>query len=121
MSLQHRISDGACLRCGPVRLKRKKRNGVYRLVCTNSTTTARNAKDRESQRRRMELGPPSGSCESCGDPVENPHADHDHSTGLVRGYLCVACNRGIGLFRDDPVRLRAAAAYLERFCVQSVP
>ena len=33
----------------------------------------------------------------------------------VRGILCFPCNRGIRVFFDNPVRLRAAADYLERF------
>ncbi len=55
-----------------------------------------------------------GACAVCNCPMEKPHVDHDHETGVVRGLLCELCNRGIGHFKDDPRLLRAAAAYLER-------
>ena len=64
-----------------------------------------------------------GRCLICDDPVrmkgvgktktDIAHLDHDHSTGKVRGILCQNCNVAIGLLRDNPDLLRAAAEYLE--------
>jgi len=50
------------------------------------------------------------------------HVDHDHDCcpgsrtcgACVRGLLCQNCNVFIGNAKDDPVRLRAAADYIER-------
>lgn len=62
-------------------------------------------------------------CAVCGDLNATRYAvDHDHmccpgagSCGkCVRGVLCQPCNVGLGSFRDDPVRLRAAIEYLGR-------
>lgn len=41
-----------------------------------------------------------------------PHIDHDHATGVVRGLLCGPCNQAIGLLREDPELLARAAEYL---------
>ncbi len=51
-------------------------------------------------------------CAICREP-DPQHLDHDHRTGSVRKWLCQRCNHGLGLFRDDPAVLRAAAAYVE--------
>lgn len=42
------------------------------------------------------------------------HIDHDHSTGIVRGILCINCNNGLGRFLDNPKSLRRAATYLDK-------
>jgi hypothetical protein len=56
-----------------------------------------------------------GRCAICADPQEprSANLDHCHTSGVVRGFLCAHCNRGLGGFRDRPELLRGAAAYLE--------
>jgi hypothetical protein len=39
--------------------------------------------------------------------------DHCHETGEFRGFLCNNCNVGLGKFKDDPVILINAIAYLQ--------
>ena len=56
------------------------------------------------------------TCDICGGPpIRKSFAvDHDHITGVFRGLLCDHCNLALGLLKDDPIRIRAAARYLER-------
>lgn len=54
-----------------------------------------------------------GRCAICQQPAELT-VDHCHTSGKVRELLCGLCNLGLGHFRDDPIRLRAAADYAER-------
>lgn len=56
-------------------------------------------------------------CAICKDPLGSTHhaqIDHCHTTGKVRGLLCINCNWLLGKSRDNPGLLRAAATYLER-------
>ena len=41
------------------------------------------------------------------------HIDHCHSTGRVRGLLCLRCNSAVGYLKDCPERARRLAQYLE--------
>lgn len=57
-----------------------------------------------------------GKCAICRSscPRGRLSVDHNHETGEIRGLLCRDCNRALGIFRDDPDRLRKAAEYLEK-------
>lgn len=57
---------------------------------------------------------PENTCHICLCQGEVLHIDHDHRTGNIRGYLCRACNHGVGNFRDSPELLSVAIAYLSR-------
>lgn len=62
-----------------------------------------------------------GRCEICGESESRPHADgvlrnlaldHDHATGVVRGFLCVMCNTKLGWL--EKVGVDVVLAYLRR-------
>lgn len=57
-----------------------------------------------------------GSCYICRRATGKARrlaVDHDHETGLVRGLLCLTCNKKvIGHLRDDPKAVARALIYL---------
>ena len=59
-----------------------------------------------------------GGCGICGSETAGNRTkyfavDHCHETGKVRGLLCTKCNRGLGLFNDNPKHLLNAVNYLK--------
>lgn len=54
-----------------------------------------------------------GKCAICGTPKDKFDIDHCHKTDRVRGLLCGACNRALGLMKDNTVFLLKAIKYLE--------
>ena len=68
-----------------------------------------------------------GVCAVCPEPIigesvtaagrilPRAYVDHNHVDGSIRGMLCMRCNSGLGLFRETPELLEAAASYLRRW------
>lgn len=58
-------------------------------------------------------------CAICGkSPSQNKKrlaVDHCHSTNKIRGLLCSACNKAIGLFSDNIRHLQSAIQYLSKY------
>lgn len=54
---------------------------------------------------------------SCSFAEVAPHVDHCHRTGRVRGILCSACNRALGILQEDRDRIFGLADYVESHCL----
>ena len=52
-----------------------------------------------------------GTCTICGMDTKLL-LDHCHKTGRIRGWLCVRCNTGLGMFGDSAIILTKAVSYL---------
>ena len=51
------------------------------------------------------------TCEICGD-AKTICFDHDHETGLFRGWICVRCNTVLGKVEDKQKLLQSLIDYL---------
>lgn len=59
------------------------------------------------------------SCKVCGTHARNNikgklYIDHCHTTGKVRGLLCMKCNSALGLLNDDKELLQNLLDYLDK-------
>ena len=60
-----------------------------------------------------------GQCASCGEPERGRNqygplrlaVDHDHATGVVRGLLCMRCNRALGMLGDSAITIQRLLSY----------
>jgi len=61
-----------------------------------------------------------GKCAICFSTLNSSRytkfcVDHNHTTGQVRGLLCVGCNTALGLMKESPERFLSAVEYLKKF------
>lgn len=72
----------------------------------------------ESQNKRCAICQDDSPKEELFNVKRNPwHTDHIHGIKptKIRGILCNSCNKALGLFKDNPEILRAAANYIEKY------
>lgn len=72
-------------------------------------------KKQSSLRQKLHSAAPAKPkvCECCGKKPKKWCLDHDHDTDLFRGWLCDACNVGIGKLGDDIDGVLRAVKYLQ--------
>ena len=101
---------GVCAICGPTRIRKKGKSGTGWRCSQSGPST----KEKRRADAKAKFPGHDGKCDLCG-AEETMHADHCHATGVIRGFLCRACNVGLGHFKDDPELMRRAAEYIERY------
>lgn len=120
----HRLSEvdrdaktATCAACGPVGIKFlgktarcKEALKAYRRAHPDYKARKGSHGLTHKQARLMRSGE---TCAICGG-ANGLAVDHNHATGAIRGVLCRRCNTGLGFFRDDPLYLTEAIAYLSR-------
>ena len=97
---------------GKILEKQKRRRGI-----DPERELARQAFKKKEVLRQMEekAGRPSPSgCEVCHQEYGRLDFDHDHETGMFRGWLCRRCNLMLGYAKDSPSLLRVLADYVEK-------
>ena len=73
----------------------------------------KNSSNRVINRIRKAAPPKSDSCDCCGKTDVKLLLDHCHDTHQFRGWLCKACNSGIGQLGDNLDGLFQAVTYLQ--------
>lgn len=115
---------GLCTECGADRSA----GYVTCVDCREKRTTVAFRQRAAARQRRINTGVTAeqyaallktqdSRCAICGvaapdAPRKTLCADHDHATGMPRGLLCIRCNSGLGLLRDDEHLLSKAIDYL---------
>lgn len=93
--------DGSWKKRAP-EARRKTANAWYQR---NKLEVQRKMKEKRDRTRHI------GDCAICGWHG-HLHWDHDHSTGLFRGWLCPSCNLALGHARENPNTLQKMIMYL---------
>ncbi len=106
----HRLSDidrdkleATCSFCGDVNIRKKGKS--YRCRVALSMEKYKLPLDSDFIRPLK--------CEACSSS-SNISYDHDHRTGLFRGWLCHRCNIALGMALDNPDTLMKLAQYLKK-------
>lgn len=92
----------------------------YRYKCNSCRTDESRVRKYGLDEDGLERVNNTHNCEICDVHVEGKfkHVDHDHKTGLVRGVLCIDCNRGVELI--DRGLVDKAIAYIRKPLIREI-
>ncbi len=124
--VEYFASNDCCVTCRRAWFKEYYRKNSRKLTEKNVAYRKRNPDVRRRTRLKRMYGvsleerdrmfvEQNGRCYLCGNlPGKRTLAvDHCHKSGRIRRLLCIQCNSGLGMFKDDPELLNRAIDYLQ--------
>lgn len=115
---RHRLRDidnvsktAVCAVCGQTKITNRNKQGTQWRCTTEANARSALYKKAYRQAKKIQMG---NVCEICGLTSNETKLvwDHNHAKNEFRGTLCLNCNTGIGLLRDNPKIVQAAYVYL---------
>ena len=110
-----------CRTCCAQRCRTWRKNNLERAAANSKRWRINNPEKHRAARRRAAgipepTRPMPTNCECCGALPKKKAlaADHNHRTGIFRGWLCLPCNVALGMVEDSCDRLLALAFYLRQ-------
>ena len=88
------------------------RGGVLTLNSRTCRKCSSNDSKTRYKLRLVHAKPKDSKCQCCEIVSDRLHLDHCHKTDKFRGWICEACNTGIGKLGDDVDGLLRALKYL---------
>ena len=113
MPYKDREARNACSRRSYARHWTKERRDAYyalnaaRILAKKIAWYAMNCEARIGR-------PKPAICEACGKSAKRLYADHNHETGVFRGWLCLTCNSALGYLLENIELIRKMQAYLKQ-------
>ena len=116
--------SGCCVPCAKRRSTESKRrnpenSNAYSRKWNRANPDRVLANHRASRGLPTPTRPEPAACEACGaQPRKRLNLDHDHGTGMFRGWLCWGCNVALGKLGDSIAAARQRLNNYER-CVNA--
>lgn len=111
-----RYPAGGCRECLKITTDAWNARNRAHVRARNATWMRENPKTRWRERgiilESIPERPILGECEACGYIPLTLSCDHDHETGLFRGWLCSDCNLALGNAHDSVEKLEGLIKYL---------
>ena len=90
-------------------------SGTLRRMSTCKECAKKQKRQVAKLRRDFPPPAPGTKCAVPNCTMDATHLDHDHDTGLIRGYICMKHNSALGFCEDDPANVMNLWHYITKY------